>query len=213
MSLAHAERLALADALDDAGPTAPTLCAGWNTRDLAAHVLLRERRPDAAVGIVVKPLAGWTDRVQRGYASSSWPALVRQVRTGPPRWSPFGLPGVDDAANLTEFFVHTEDVRRGRDGWEPRELDPALEDALWRTLRQRARLFYRRVPVGLVLRRSDRTEVAGAGITVKPGRGVVLVGTPGELLLHAFGRGEHARVEKQGDPADVAALDSAPLGV
>lgn len=213
MSHAHAERLALADALDAAGPDAPTLCEGWRTRDLAGHVLLRERRPDAAVGILVKPLAGWTERVQRGYADSSWPAVVRQVRSGPPAWSPFGLPGVDDLANLTEFYVHTEDVRRAQPGWEPRELKPALEDALWRTLRQRAKAFYRKVPVGLVLRRSDRSEVAGVGFTVKPGHGVVLLGTPGELVLHAFGRGDHARVEKQGDPADVAALDRTPLGL
>ena len=42
---AKRERLLLADLLETAGPDAPTLCEGWTTRDLAAHVVVRERRP------------------------------------------------------------------------------------------------------------------------------------------------------------------------
>lgn len=41
---AKRERLLLADLLEAAGPDAPTLCEGWNARDLAAHVVVRERR-------------------------------------------------------------------------------------------------------------------------------------------------------------------------
>ena len=51
--VAHLERERFCDALELAGPVAPTLCEGWLTRDLAAHVVLRERRPDLAAGILV----------------------------------------------------------------------------------------------------------------------------------------------------------------
>ena len=43
---------------DETGPDGPTLCEGWQTRDLAAHLVLRERRPDAAAGVMGGPLAG-----------------------------------------------------------------------------------------------------------------------------------------------------------
>src|SRR3954466_12386279 len=36
---AKRERLLLADLLEAVGPEAPTLCEGWNSRDLAAHVV------------------------------------------------------------------------------------------------------------------------------------------------------------------------------
>ena len=49
MSFARDERIALCDLLDETGPEAPTLCEGWRTLDLAAHLVLREHRPDAAL--------------------------------------------------------------------------------------------------------------------------------------------------------------------
>ena len=73
---------------------------------------MRESRPDAAVGIVVGPLSGWTERVMRATASQSYPELVRAVRTGPPTLSVFSIPGIDGVGNLVEYVVHHEDVRR-----------------------------------------------------------------------------------------------------
>ena len=64
MTLARDERLALCALLDETGPDAPTLCEGWTTRDLAAHLVLRENRMDAGIGILGGPLAGYTSRVQ-----------------------------------------------------------------------------------------------------------------------------------------------------
>ena len=46
-------RRTLCEVFDDVGPDAPTLCEGWATRDLAAHLVVRETRPDAAAGILV----------------------------------------------------------------------------------------------------------------------------------------------------------------
>jgi uncharacterized protein (TIGR03083 family) len=45
MTYAQDERAALAALLHETGPDGPTLCEGWQTRDLAAHLALRARRP------------------------------------------------------------------------------------------------------------------------------------------------------------------------
>ncbi|WP_405013809.1 TIGR03085 family metal-binding protein [Kitasatospora sp. NBC_01539] len=201
---ARAERERLADLLVAAGPEAPTLCAGWTTRDLAAHLLLRERRPDAAVGIQLGPLAGWTARVQRGYARRPYEELVRMFRTGPPRFSPFALPGADEAANLVEYFVHAEDVRRAGPDRTPEQVAAPLADALWRRLPTAARLEAgRRSPVPLVLERPDGRSAA---VTRRSGPAVHVTGEPGELVLFALGRGARAAVTVVGPEAAVAAL-------
>ncbi|MCD0481585.1 TIGR03085 family metal-binding protein [Streptacidiphilus sp. ASG 303] len=203
---ARGERRRLAGLLEEAGPQAPTLCEGWTATDLAAHLVVRERRPDAAPGIVFRPLADWTAKVQAGYAARPWPELVELVRSGPGRFSPFALPGVDEAANTVEFFVHAEDVRRAGPEWKPEPVDPGLAEALWKGLRVPARMEAgRRSPVGLVLRRPDgQTVVARKGAPV-----VTVVGEPAELLLFAFGRGARARVTAEGDPDVVALLGNA----
>lgn len=207
---ARRERTALAELLLQIGPDAPTLCEGWTTRDLAAHLVIRESRPDAAVGILISPLSGWTDRVQAATASQPYPELVRRVRTGPPTLSVFSLPGVDGIANLVEYYVHHEDVRRGIHGWRPRDLAPDLADALWSRLTAMSRLLFRRVPVGVVLERTDdegATHVARTGPDT-----VTLRGTAGELLLRAYGR-RAVDVEVIGTPEAIEAFETAPLGV
>ncbi|MEV5594249.1 TIGR03085 family metal-binding protein [Streptomyces sp. NPDC052496] len=206
---AKRERLLLADLLEGAGPDAPTLCEGWATRDLAAHVVVRERRADAAGGLVVKPLAGRLERVQREFAAKPYDELLRLIRTGPPRLSPYALKQIDEAANTVEFYIHAEDVRRARPDFTPREPDPVFADALWSRLEKMARLLGRKSPVGLVLRRPDgRTAVAHRGAPV-----VTVTGEPGELLLFAFGRQTAADVELDGDKDAVAKALDAQLGL
>ncbi|MBO8197950.1 TIGR03085 family metal-binding protein [Streptomyces smyrnaeus] len=206
---AKRERLLLADLLETHGPEAPTLCEGWTARDLAAHVVVRERRSDAAGGLLIKQLAPRLERVQGEFAAKPYDELVQLIRTGPPRLSPFALKQVDEAANTVEFFIHTEDVRRAQPDWSPRELDPVFEDALWRRLETAARMYGRKAPVGLVLRRPDgQTAVAKRGTPV-----VTAVGAPSELLLFVSGRQEHADVELDGDKDAVARLHQAGLGL
>ncbi|RMI43538.1 TIGR03085 family metal-binding protein [Streptomyces triticirhizae] len=206
---AKRERLLLADLLESSGPEAPTLCAGWTTRDLAAHLVVRERRADAAGGIVIKPLAARGERVREEFAARPYDELIQLIRTGPPRVSPFALKQVDEAANTVEFFVHGEDVRRAQPAWKPRSLDPVFSDALWRRLESSARIMGRRSPVGLVLRRPNgQTAVAHKGTPV-----VTVTGEPGELLLFAFGRQDAARVEYEGEEEAVAQAGSARLGL
>jgi uncharacterized protein (TIGR03085 family) len=212
---ARDERLALCALLDQAGPGEPTLCEGWRTLDLAAHLVLREHRPDAGVGVLGGPLARHARRAQRALAARTpYPRLVETVRNGPPRLSVFGIPGADARINLVEYFVHHEDVRRARPGWEPRDLDPGLSEVLWSRLRM-ARFVLRKAPVGVELARDDQTGPGTAGprrfrITAKARTPVVTVtGTPAELTLWALGRTAAARVRLDGSEADVAALGAA----
>jgi len=107
MSFARDERIALCDLLDETGPGAPTLCEGWRTVDLAAHLVLREHRPDAAAGVMGGPLASHTGRVQRTLiAHNPYRQLVDEIRKGPPRLSVFAIPGMDERLNMVEYFVH-----------------------------------------------------------------------------------------------------------
>lgn len=209
-SPAQRERRELAELMLTVGPDAPTLCEGWTTTDLAAHLVVRESRPDAAPGILLPPLAGWTSRVQNSVASRPYSELVRAVRTGPPALSVFSLPGVDSAGNLVEYFVHHEDVRRGASGWVPRDLPSDLSDALWARLSSMARLLFRRVPVGVIL---ERTDGPGGLLVAKKGSpAVTLTGSAGELVLRAYGR-RAVEVEVIGTPETIAAFENARLGV
>ncbi|MFI6337504.1 TIGR03085 family metal-binding protein [Streptomyces sp. NPDC050535] len=199
---AKRERLLLADLLEAEGPDAPTLCEGWNTRDLAAHVVVRERRADAAGGTWIKQLAPRLERVMSEFAEKPYEELIQLIRTGPPRFSPFNLKQIDEAANTVEFYVHTEDVRRARPDWTPRVLDSVFQDALWSRLERTARLTGRGAPTGLVLRRPDgQTAVAHKGTPV-----VTVTGEPSELLMFAFGRQSAADVELEGDKDAIAKL-------
>ncbi|MGE5830161.1 MAG: TIGR03085 family metal-binding protein [Micromonosporaceae bacterium] len=191
--IAAAERAALADLMASVGPDAPTLCAGWLTRDLAAHIIARERRPDASGGIMLRPLAGYLKHVQDGIATRDWADLVAAVRR-PPWWSPISNRWLDEATNRIEFFVHHEDVRRAQDGWRPRQLSPDVSAALWRRVRALARLVLRRVPAAVTVVAPGFGEAPG-GRGGPPAR---LAGEPQELLLFLTGRQDHALVELTG---------------
>jgi uncharacterized protein (TIGR03085 family) len=208
MGVAAEERRVLCELFEEVGPDAPTLCAGWRTRDLAAHLVVREHRPDAALGILVPALASRTQRVQDEYAAKPWPELVARVRSGPAWYWPTAIAAVDELANGAEFLVHHEDVRRGQPSWEPREPDPARDAAAWQAARTVARMTLRRSPVGVVLRTAD-----GRQAPVRPGSQTVTVtGEPLELLLFVFGR-DAVRVSFDGDPAAIDRLKASDRGL
>jgi uncharacterized protein (TIGR03085 family) len=208
------ERSALAQALREAGPDAPTLCTGWRSRHLAAHVVLRESAPLVAVGATFPPLHAHAERriEQLADRSAHWAgyaALVERVARGPARGSAMSWMG--EASNLLEFFVHTEDVRRGAGPVPPRPLAPEHADAMWRRVSRAAPFLYRKAGVGIVLvvpggpRRAVRRPRGDAGT-------VIIRGEVGELTLHAFGREDAAHVDVLGDPADVEQLQRAVAG-
>jgi uncharacterized protein (TIGR03085 family) len=210
MSTAAArERRQLADDLVAAGPDAPTLCDGWTARDLAAHVVIRERRPDAAAGILIGALSNHTAKVQAKTAARDWDDLVDLVRGGPPKWSPTRFDKVDRAVNTIEFFVHTEDVRRAAEGWSPRDLDHELADDLAAALARAAKMLTRSAPTGVTLapERRDAT-VAHVGEPM-----VTVSGPIGELVLFVYGRGDHAQVSFDGPADAVVEIRNTTFGI
>lgn len=210
IDLSRAERAALCDALENEGPDEPTLCDGWSTRELAAHLVVREGRPDTTLGILGGPLAAWTEKVQSDAASQDYAKLVHLIRNGPPIWSAFRLPWVDGQLNTLEYYVHHEDIRRAQPGWQPRELDPELADFIWDRLKLAGRGWFNSVPGGVTL---VRTDGDGAEHRVKGGDPMVTVkGDAGELIMIAFGRKE-AEVEVLGDDEAVAGLHEAKFHI
>ncbi|CAN5445798.1 TIGR03085 family metal-binding protein [soil metagenome] len=207
MTVAKRERAALVETIRAAGPEAATLCEGWTTRDLAAHLVLRERRLDATPGIAFAPLAGYTAKVQARIAEETpWDELVDKIAGGPPIYSPFFL--LDPLVNVAEMFIHHEDVRRAQPGWEPRQLDSATLAALLRPFPLLGKVTLSKVPARLTLCTPDGRTLA----TVGEGPEVTMTGEPEELLLYAFGR-DAIRVEITGDDAAVAQVKSAKRGL
>jgi uncharacterized protein (TIGR03085 family) len=204
---ARQERELLADLLLSTGPDAPTLCTGWTTRDLAAHIVVRERRPDSAAGILIKPLAAYGERIRLARAALPYPELVDQLRR-PPAWSPVSNPLTDPLVNTLEFFIHHEDVRRAGPQWAPRTLEQAEQAALWRTVKLTARAALRRLKIA--------AEVTATGfdpVRVGEQPQVRISGDAGELALFFSGRQRAARVDIDGDPALAERLRTARLGV
>lgn len=204
---ARSEREALADLMLSVGPEAPTLNEGWTVRDLVAHLLVRERRPDAAGGILLPPLRQYGERVRARYAARPFAELVAQLRR-PPLWSPVSNPLVDELLNSLEFFVHHEDVRRAGSGWRPRDLPAGLHALLWRRATVLGRLALRRFPADLLVQAPGYGELS----TGRGGPRVRLVAAPGELALFLTGRQRVARVQVDGPAELVERLRTARLG-
>jgi uncharacterized protein (TIGR03085 family) len=196
-SVAAAERALLCDLFDDVGPDAPTLCVGWTTRDLAAHLVVRDRRPDALPGIALSFLHDYSERVRRTEAERPWSELVERVRTGPPVWNPTHFDPVDNLVNGVEYFVHHEDVRRAQQDWTVRDLDPALEDTMASAMSRMGGLLTRKAGVGLIVEPAGRPAMTLRGSD----RSVTIRGPIGECVLYLLGRKDVADVAVDG-PAD-----------
>jgi uncharacterized protein (TIGR03085 family) len=203
---AQQERALLVEQFRALGPDASTCCGDWTTADLAAHLYVRERRPDAAPGIVGGPIAGYTERTMKSVLRvHDYDYVVDRLAAGPP----LALRLLDEQINLHEFFVHHEDVRRAN-GQGPRDLDPALEKLLWTRLKRMLRFSFRNakgVQLELVTEHGDRTVIRGSGLKVR------LYGAAGELFLYSFNRKDESQVELTGDADAIAIVESARLGV
>ncbi|WP_165313177.1 maleylpyruvate isomerase family mycothiol-dependent enzyme [Rothia halotolerans] len=217
----------LADVLDAVGPGRPTLCEGWDTEDLLAHLILRETRPDAALGIFLRPLSGRTGRMMRERAGAMSSAEgyargVREFRRARPLTRRAAK--VDEAMNFAEYVIHREDARRGspeaqRLAAEVGPFAPDEQRRVWRTLRPPLAMFAKDYPDGLELVGTDGEGGAALGSRVirrpasesrlgglvqrvvrapSAGRPTVLEGEPVDLLLHLSGRREAARVTEKG---------------
>ncbi len=213
-TLAAHERTLLCATAQQVGPDAPTLCGGWDVRDLVIHLLIREGHPIAAAGIFVPPAAPLTRRTEDKLAREDFADLVRKLRHGPPLLSPFSIPRLGPLANVLEFYVHHEDIRRAQSDWTARSLPGSTENTLWGLMRRMGKATALKAPTGVTLERSDAAGTQQKVKSAPSGAGDVVVrGLPSELVLFAYGRQGHALVKLDGAPDDVAALRSASLGV
>lgn len=206
------ERAGLCDLIESLGPDAATLLPGWTAADVVAHLLQRERDPIAGPCLVLPGgFQRFADRRRAGLIGSCpFAELVEQLRAGPPPGF-FRIPWVRSFPSLNEFFVHQEDVRRAN-GLGPRpDLSPRLEEGLWRNASRGGRYLSRRLAgVGLEIRWAGTAKQ----MTVRPGAPIArLSGSPGELLLHLFGRQAAAEVEVTGPRQAVLAVQATRFGM
>lgn len=204
------ERAELCDLLGELGPEAPTLLPPWAARDLAAHLIVRERDYLAAPGLVLP--GAWSrlaERRQRVLALRDFSWLVARLRSGPPAGF-FRIGWVRRVPTLNEFFVHHEDLRRAN-GRGARLNGQAMDEALWANIRRGSWFLARRLRgAGLEL------EWAGTAKIIRARRGepaARIAGSPGELLLYLFGRQGAADVAVSGPDVAVAAVRRVRLGM
>jgi uncharacterized protein (TIGR03085 family) len=185
------ERRELCDLMIELGPDAPTLCAGWTTIDLAAHLVLREH------------FKRWGDERIASEKQKGFTALVDRLRGGAPL-VPWRLPKVRTLLNGLEYFIHHEDVRRAN-GLGRRTDRPDLDILAWGTIGLTARGLARKIrPYGLELAPPN-----GPSRQFGKTRRATLTGEPTELVLYLSGRRDAAEVRIEGDPAAAAALRAA----
>ena len=185
------ERRQLCEFLEQLGPDVPTLCAGWTTSDMAAHLVLREH------------FRRWGDEARTAEKAKGYSYLVSRLRAGPPA-VPWRVPGARALANGLEYFIHHEDVRRAN-GRGPRTDVADLDKLCWGMsgfLGQRMTRSTR--PFGIELLCPDGRQ-RGFGAAKR----ATLRGRPTELVLYAAGRGAAADVSVSGPDDAVAALQRA----
>jgi uncharacterized protein (TIGR03085 family) len=202
-----AERAALCDTLERYGPTAPTLCEGWLTLDLAAHLVVRERDPRSGPGILFGDtfFGRYTRTLMDRAKAKGYPALVVRLRAGPPFIMQRAMAGV----NVNENWIHHEDVRRAN-GEAPRPPDPDVDEILWRMLQRTGKFATRRARgTGVELVLPDGRKA----VLRKGSSSVTLTGAVGELVLYLSGRRSAAQVELSGDPAAIELIQTMKLGV
>lgn len=205
-SSAAVERAALLELLAELGPTAGTLCEGWSTHDLAAHLVARERRPQALPGLLVPVLQPLTAATERRQRARPYDDLLADLRTGPPVWSPARW---SEVGELHEWYVHHEDVRRLVD-LAPPAVTPELDAGLWSRLMvfgplNTARAHGLGITIATPAGRTRRVRRGSAEVTVR--------GTAAELTMWLFGRRSVADVVLEGRPAAVLAAREAPVGL
>ncbi|MFV8050738.1 maleylpyruvate isomerase family mycothiol-dependent enzyme [Mycobacterium sp. 48b] len=192
-ALACREREAFADLLEGLAPhewKAPTLCAGWTVRDVAAHTVAYLGQTRLGLTAAMLAARGHVDRINDR-------ALRAGARLGPDELCTLMRAGVDPSGvaalygcrvALIECLVHQQDIRRplGR----PRTIPAA---ALLASL-----AFARHSPVIGGAWRTRGLRLIATDVDWSAGRGLEIHG-PGEALLLAMtGRVGAVAAELQG---------------
>lgn len=195
MSFSSTERRRLSDLFLTLGPDAPTLCEGWNTKDLAIHLLFRETRPWLAFGSAEKAAAKVGER--------KYEDIVKEWASGPGTFNPLRL--VDGLVNTAEHFVHHEDVRRGAGEIVPRDFSQPVEKKLHQILALVAPRMLAKSVTPVVLYPTGHGRVLAAerrGVSEEGESAVGVSGDVGELVLWVFGR-DAVKISLEGDVSDV----------
>jgi hypothetical protein len=180
-----AERAQLSDLLDELGPQAPTLLVPWTARDIAAHLVLRERDPVAGPGLVLPgPWRRLAERRQEALRGAGlelqWAGTTATVRArrGEPTARITGAPGElllylfgrQDAAHVEVSGVSRVRCgadRRGRSRGGGREGDSRRRR--WPGEGGRSRALRRRRDRGAAVARTGPRPSAGSGAVPAPG--------------------------------------------
>jgi uncharacterized protein (TIGR03085 family) len=200
-----AERAALCDTLERLGPDAPTLCEGWTTADLAAHLVVRERNPLAGPGIVFGgPFASYTNKAMDRQKQRGYDLMLATLRGGPPAF----LMVTMAAVNVNENWIHHEDARRAN-GEAPRPEDRDTAVVLTNVMKRMGKFTTRRLkPCGLALDLPDEMVIVRAGRPT-----ATITGPIGECVLYLSGRRDAAHVELGGHLEAIDALRTVKLGL
>ena len=193
MGLARAERADLAELLGTLTPAqweAPSLCAGWRTRDVVAHMFSYEDL--STLGLVGRFLRGGLlpNRVNAvgvaGHADRTPDQLVELVRS---HLTPKGLTaGLGGRIALTDGLIHHQDIRRPLG--LPRRIPSERLTAALDTARTAPTIGAGRRIRGLTLSATDIEWSAGRGPHVEG---------PAEALLMAMA-GRHGIVPELSGP-------------
>ena len=186
------------------GPDAPTLCKGWTAQDLAVHLFIRENQPHKAAGYVVPALKSVTEAAERVVKQRAYEDVVRAWAAGPPVY----IKPLDRFINVSENFIHHEDVRRGRGEITPREFSRAVDAKLMDAAKLMGKLALKSTDIPVILTPPNLPAVTlggKRGVAERGDRVVRVKGEPGELLLWVTGR-DAVVVEVEGDPADIRAV-------
>lgn len=205
MSFAQRERSRLAELFLEVGPDAPTLNEGWNTFDLAVHLLIRESKPLALPGMFVDALSGMTEKETSKVKARPYTEVVNEWAAGPPVWiKPF-----DAAMNTAEHFIHHEDVRRGGGEVRPRDFSRTVNAQLLALAKRFGSMTLRKAQAPVILTPPDLPPVTlgdKAGVAQRGDDVVRVSGAPGELLLWVSGRNA-AEIELTGALEALDGLD------
>ena len=177
-----AERAGLADLLDDLTPAewaAPSLCAGWRVRDVAAHLTLSHMPPATAVVEALRARGNYDRMVhdsavrQAALPCDEFPRRLRAM-VGSRRKVPFVAPLVP----LLDVLVHGQDIARpiGRPRPMPPRAAAAAADHVWSMgwpFHARRRLS------GLRLSATDASWSVGDGLPVEGPISALLLLTTG----------------------------------
>lgn len=203
-NLAGSERAELCRLMLEVGPEAPTLNQGWVVLDLAAHLVTREHDLWAAPGIIWGgPFVVALDVAMGRRRRQGLARLATKLAKGDPIW----WRRVPRGVQLTEYYIHHEDVRRAN-GMSPRTDRPDLDGALRRLLPASTPVMLRGMDVGVELVWNDDVIISYGD---EPH--ARLTGPPGELMLYLSGRRSAAEVAIEGDTAAVTRLGDAELGL